>query len=86
MYEFTESDLKSNKNGFVSGGQREWLDNFGSGIRSTQRGSVRAAAIFPFLGLCIILATALSNVDARAAFFSSRVNLAVLICIVPLLF
>lgn len=44
MYEFTESDLKSNKNGFVSGGQREWLDNFGSGIRSTQRGSVRAAA------------------------------------------
>lgn len=84
FYEFTEDDLKSNRNGFITPRQREWVKGFAKGISRSQRGTAKFAIIFPFIGLCMILGMSLSNESARAALLSDPVNLIVLILIVPL--
>jgi hypothetical protein len=84
FYEFTEEDLKSNRNGFITPRQKAWIQGFAKGISGTQRGNARIAIIFPFIGLCMILAMILSNERARAAFLSDPTYLIVLILLVPL--
>lgn len=84
IYEFTEQELISNQRGFMSSGQKEVIDQYASGTRLSQRSTVKVAIIFPFLGLCMILALSLSNEDARTALFSSPLNLTLLLCLIPL--
>jgi hypothetical protein len=83
MFEFTEADLRSNQNGFISASQKESIDGMAVGIRATQRSTAKIAIVFPFLGLCMILALFLSNEDSRAALFSNPLNIVILILLVP---
>jgi hypothetical protein len=83
FYEFTEEDLKSNRNGFISPRQKEWVKGFAKGISGMQRGNAKIAIIFPFIGLCLILGMNLSNERARAAFLSDPTYLVVLLLVVP---
>lgn len=83
FYEFTDDDLKSNRNGFITPRQREWIKGFAKGISRTQRGTAKFAIIFPFIGLCMILGMSLSNESARTAFFSDPMNWIVFVLIVP---
>jgi len=71
FYEFTEEDLKSNRNGFITPRQQEWVKGFAQGISSAQRSTAKIAIVFPFLGACMILGMYLSNEDARASFFAN---------------
>lgn len=84
FYEFTEDDLKSNRNGFITPRQREWVKGFAKGISRSQRGTAKFAIIFPFIGLCLILGMSFSNESARAALLSDPMNLIVLVLVVPL--
>jgi hypothetical protein len=84
FYEFTEEDLKSNRNGFITPRQKEWVKGFAKGISGMQRGNAKIAIIFPFIGLCLILGMNLSNERARAAFLSDPTYLIVLLLVVPL--
>ena len=77
MFEFIEDDLKSNKRGFLTKGQREWLKNIGEGGIRLQRWNIKIAVGFMFFGLCLILALYLQNESTRAALFSNPLNLLV---------
>ena len=83
MIEFTEEDLKSNQRGFISASQREMINNLAGGIRRSQRWTAKAAIIFPFIGLCLILGLNFSNEDARRAFLSDNINIIVLALLLP---
>jgi hypothetical protein len=85
IYEFTDEELKSNKRGFISPGQKKMINGMAGGIRRSQMGNAKVAIIFPFIGLCMVLGLSLSNEDSRAAFFASPMNLIVLILLVPLI-
>jgi hypothetical protein len=78
FYEFTEEDLKSNRSGFITPRQQEWVKGFAQGISSTQRSTAKIAIVFPFLGACMILGMYLSNEDAQVAFFANPQILIVL--------
>lgn len=82
MYEFTEEDLKSNKRGFLTQGQRDYLKMIGEGGVKVQKGNMKFAIFFMFLGLCIILAMFLQNESTRAALFSNPLNILVFTAIV----
>lgn len=77
MFEFSAEDLKTNKRGQLSPGQREWLKTIGKGGVRVQRSNVWIAVGFMFLGLCLILALFLQNEDSRAALFANPLNLLV---------
>jgi hypothetical protein len=77
MFEFTEDDLKSNKRGFLTQGQRDYLKMIGEGGVRVQRWNIKIAVGFMFFGLCIISALYLQNEDTRAALFSNPLNLLV---------
>ena len=77
LFDFTEEDLKLNKNGQISPRQREWLNMTARGIRNSSWTSVYVTVGFMFLGLCIILALYLQNEDSRAALLSNPLNLLV---------
>jgi hypothetical protein len=74
-----------NKRGQLSPRQREWLNMVARGVRSFSWKSAFITIGFTFLGLCIILTLSLQNERSRAALFSSRVNLIVLIGMAPLI-
>ena len=77
LFDFTEEELKLNRQGQVSSRQREWLNRTARGIRSTSWTSVYVTVGFTFLGLCMILVLYLQNEDSRAALFSNPLNLLV---------
>jgi hypothetical protein len=77
MFEFTEDDLKSNKRGFLTQGQREWLKSIGEGGVRVQRWNIKIAIGFMLLVLCITLGLYLQNKDTRAALFSNPLDLLV---------
>jgi len=54
MYEFTDADLKLNKNGIISEGQKKWLTNYAKGVKGAQSGSYKILLFFGGLGLSII--------------------------------
>jgi hypothetical protein len=85
MFEFTEEDLKLNKRGQLSPRQKEWLKTVARGVRTFSWKSAFISIGFTLLGLCIVLVLYLQNEDSRAALFSSRLNLIVLIGIMPLI-
>lgn len=75
MFEFTEDDLRSNQRGFLTQGQREYLKTIGEGGVRVQKGNMKFAIFFMFLGLCITLGLYLQNEDSRAALFSNPMNI-----------
>jgi hypothetical protein len=75
MFEFNAEDLKANKRGQLSPGQRDWLQMIGKGGVRVQGCNVWIAVGFMFLGLGITLGLYLSNEDSRAALFSNPLNL-----------
>src|SRR5215212_8697020 len=85
MFEFTENDLKTNKRGLLSSGQKEWLKSVARGVRSFSWRSAFISVGFTLLGLCIVLALFLQNEDSRAALVSSPVNLIMLPVVVLLI-
>lgn len=82
MFEFTEEDLKSNKRGFLTKWQREWLKSIGEGSIRLQKWNIKIAIGFMFFGLCLILALYLQNESTRAALFSNPLNLLIFPAIV----
>ena len=83
MFEFTEEDLKSNKNGFISASQKEALKNMAKGIHSSQSGSLKWGVLFLFFGLCVILGMFLSVESYRSMMVTDPTILIVLCLIVP---
>ena len=77
MFEFTEEDLKSNKRGFLTKGQHDYLKMIGEGGVRVQRWNIKIAVEFMFFGLCLISALYLQNEDSRAALFANPLNLLV---------
>lgn len=75
MYEFTQDDLRSNRRGVLSQGQRDYLKTIGEGGVRMQNWNVRIAVGFMLLGLCIISALYLQNEETRAALLSNPLNL-----------
>lgn len=84
LFEFTESDLASNRLGLISARQRQALKQYASGIRKSQWGSIWVTAFFLPFGLCLIFALYLSNESSRQALFSSPVNILALLATAPL--
>lgn len=78
MFEFTDEDLKSNRNGFISARQRDWLRMTARGIRTWSRYNSLFAVAFLLLGMGFILSMFLQNEGTRAALFSSGTNLVML--------
>jgi len=64
-FEFSDEELNSNRNGFLSARQREMTAALAQGIRSSSRSGVWVILGFMLLGLCIIGALALQSFDAR---------------------
>lgn len=85
MFEFTEEDLKLNKRGQLSPGQKQWLKSIAQGTRSFSWTGLFITMGFAFLGLCIVLGLSLQNERSRAALFSDPVNLIVLLGTIPLI-
>jgi hypothetical protein len=84
IFEFTESDLNSNRLGLISARQQEQLNQFAAGIRKSQWSSLWVVGIFLPFALCLILGMYLSNESSRAALFSSPWNLIVILAVVPI--
>ncbi|MBC7875549.1 MAG: hypothetical protein H7Y59_00145 [Anaerolineales bacterium] len=78
IFEFTEEDLKSNKRGFISPKQREWIEILARGIRRSSKNGAWIILGFLFFGTCLILALFLQNESTRKLLFS---NLAVFIAL-----
>jgi hypothetical protein len=74
-----------NQRGQLSPPQKEWLKSVAHGVRSFSWRSAFITIGFTFLGLCIILGLSFQNERSRAALLSSRMNLIVLIGMVPLI-
>jgi hypothetical protein len=70
IYEFTREDLKSNKHGFITAGQKAWLESMASGVVRSARGNFPIGIGFALFGVCLILALFLQNEDTRALLFS----------------
>src|SRR5688572_26240337 len=83
IFDFTESDLNSNRLGVISARQQEQLNQFASGIRKSQWGSLWVVGFFLPFGLCLIIGMYLSNESSRAALFSSPFNLIAILAVVP---
>jgi lipid-A-disaccharide synthase-like uncharacterized protein len=70
IYEFTDQDLKSNQRGFITPGQKAWLESIARGVEKASRRSFPIGIVFSLFGICLILALFLQNGDTRALLFS----------------
>lgn len=84
LFEFTESDLNSNRLGLISTRQQEQLNNYAKGIRKSQWGSVWVIGFFLPFGLCLIFGMYLSNESTRAALFSNPLNFIMILAVIPI--
>jgi len=84
MFEFTENDLNYNKHRQLSPNQRQWLNSMAGYNRKYSWRTAIFMTSFTIFGLCLIFAMFLANERARAALFSSPINLVILIAVVPL--
>ncbi|MCE9647700.1 MAG: DUF3592 domain-containing protein [Chloroflexi bacterium] len=64
-FEFTEEELKSNRNGFLSPRQKELLSTMAGSVRGSSKNGVWVILGFMMLGLCILLALFLPTLNAR---------------------
>ena len=78
LFDFTEEDLKSNRQGRVSAPQKEWLGGMGQGVRRMSQFNARIGLGFLVFGSCLIFGLWMSNEDTRAAFFANPLNVFVL--------
>lgn len=70
IYEFTDDDLRSNRRGFITTGQKAWLDTIARGVVKASRHSFPIGILFALFGICVILALYLQNGSTRAVLFS----------------
>ena len=84
IFDFTESDLNSNRLGLISARQQEQLNQFARGMRKSQWSSLWVVGFFLPFGLCLVLGMYLSNESSRAALFSSPWNLIAILAVVPI--
>lgn len=75
IYDFTPADLRANRHGYLTDGQRGWLQSTARGIVGCSMASAPIALGFVLLGLLLTLGLYLSNEDSRAALFASPMNL-----------
>ncbi|MFN2121560.1 MAG: hypothetical protein ACK2T0_14325 [Anaerolineales bacterium] len=75
IFDFTPEDLRSNRAGYVSQRQREWLNQIAGGMVRSSRSNAIIALGFVFLGLALILILYMQNESSRAALLSSSLNL-----------
>ncbi len=64
-FDFTEEELKLNRNGVLSQKQKQRMVAMAHGIRSSSKSGVWIILGFMFLGLCIMLAMFLQTMDSR---------------------
>lgn len=83
FYEFTEEDLKSNRNGFITARQKAWITAFAKGMSGMQRSHAKIAIIFPLIGICIFFAILLPNESARTAFFADPIFVIIFALLIP---
>ncbi|NWF63496.1 MAG: hypothetical protein HXY38_04240, partial [Chloroflexi bacterium] len=74
FYEFTDEELQSNRRGFITPRQKQWVQGMAKGIRASQRGGFPIIIFFMILGFGLILGMNLSNERARVAFLSDPLN------------
>ena len=84
IFEFTESELNSNRLGLISARQQEQLNNYAKGMRKSQWSSVWVVGFFLPFGLCLIFGMYLSNESSRAALFSNPMNLLMILAVIPI--
>ena len=70
IYEFTQEDLQSNQRGFITPGQKGWLESLARGVVKSSRANFPIGIAFALFGVCLILAMFLQNEDTRALLFS----------------
>jgi lysylphosphatidylglycerol synthetase-like protein (DUF2156 family) len=75
IFDFTREDLRSNRAGYISHRQREWLGQIASGMVRSSRSNAVIALGFVLFGLILILFLYMQNEGSRAALFSSSLNL-----------
>jgi lysylphosphatidylglycerol synthetase-like protein (DUF2156 family) len=75
IFNFTREDLRSNRAGYISQRQRDWLNRIAGGMVRSSRSNAIIALGFVFLGLILILFLYVQNESSRAALFSSSLNL-----------
>ena len=75
IFDFTREDLRSNRAGYVTQRQREWLNQIAGGMVRSSRSNAIIALGFVFLGLALILILYMQNESSRAALLSSMLNL-----------
>jgi len=78
IFEFTREDLKSNRAGYISRRQREWLNQMAGGMVRSSRSNAVIGLGFVLFGLVLILFLYMQNESSRAALFSSALNLLLL--------
>jgi hypothetical protein len=70
IFEFSGEDLRSNQRGFITPGQKAWLESIARGVVKASRRSFPIGILFALFGICIILALFLQNGETRAVLFS----------------
>jgi hypothetical protein len=75
VFAFNREDLRSNRAGYISRRQREWLNQIAGGMVRSSGSNAIIALGFVFLGLILILFLYMQNESSRAALFSSSLNL-----------
>ncbi|HEX2696854.1 MAG TPA: hypothetical protein VHM28_04050 [Anaerolineales bacterium] len=70
IYEFGGEDLKSNQRGFITAGQKAWLESIASGVVKSSQAGFPIGIFFALLGTGILLALYLQNPETRAVLFS----------------
>lgn len=83
FYDFSPEDLASNRRGFVTPGQREFIRGIAKGIRRSQTGGLPIILFFLLLGMGLFFGMTFSNESARRAFLSDPLNIAVMCSIPP---
>ncbi len=64
-FDFTEAEVTSNRNGFLSQRQKDMLKATARGMRASSKGGIWIILFFLALGLCITLVVFLQGMDAR---------------------
>ena len=85
FYDFTEEELQSNRRGFITPRQKQWVLGMAKGIRASQRGGFPFVVFFMILGFGLVLGMNLSNERARIAFLSDPLNIILLCAAIPVI-
>jgi len=75
IFDFKREDLRSNRAGYLSRRQRDWLNRIAGGMVRSSRSNAIIALGFVFFGLLLILFLYTQNDSSRAALSSSLLNL-----------